>query len=164
MPVRHALADSYAARTGRPDDVGVVGVAAFRERVPDWHALRPQVYGATPPAPDAREPANAPPATAAAPAARAEANDAAGLAKAQPQPGERLGTGHGEREYSAVVDTSFERLTATPEDVVRVRYDSLDNLVAAGIVPRRYAEALPGAPRAFPGDDERGFVPDPPGR
>ena len=27
-----ALPDSYAARTGRPDDVGVIGVALFRER------------------------------------------------------------------------------------------------------------------------------------
>ena len=28
-----ALPDSYAARTGRPDNVGVVGAAVFRERV-----------------------------------------------------------------------------------------------------------------------------------
>jgi len=28
-----SLPDSYAARTGRPDNVGVIGVAAFRERV-----------------------------------------------------------------------------------------------------------------------------------
>src|ERR1700693_2574594 len=27
-----ALSDSYAARTGRPDNVGVIGVAVFRER------------------------------------------------------------------------------------------------------------------------------------
>jgi hypothetical protein len=29
-----ALDDSYAARTGRPDNVGVIGMAVFRERVP----------------------------------------------------------------------------------------------------------------------------------
>jgi hypothetical protein len=29
-----ALSTSYAARTGRPEDVGVVGVAVFAERVP----------------------------------------------------------------------------------------------------------------------------------
>ena len=28
-----ALPNSYAARTGRPDNVGVIGVAVFRERV-----------------------------------------------------------------------------------------------------------------------------------
>ena len=30
------LADSYAARTGRPHDVGVIGVALFRERQPHY--------------------------------------------------------------------------------------------------------------------------------
>src|SRR3954468_21679426 len=30
------LADSYAARTGRPHDVGVIGVALFRERHPPY--------------------------------------------------------------------------------------------------------------------------------
>src|SRR5215470_2862130 len=34
-----ALPDSYAARTGRPDNVGVIGVAVFRERP------RPVPYG-----------------------------------------------------------------------------------------------------------------------
>ena len=34
------LADSYAARTGRPHDVGVIGVAVFRERAP--HRLPPR--------------------------------------------------------------------------------------------------------------------------
>ncbi|MCI1710798.1 MAG: hypothetical protein LKM39_11215 [Chiayiivirga sp.] len=29
-----ALGDSYAARTGRPHNVGVIGVAVFRERAP----------------------------------------------------------------------------------------------------------------------------------
>ena len=31
-----ALEDSYAARTGRPDNVGVIGVAVFREKAPLW--------------------------------------------------------------------------------------------------------------------------------
>jgi hypothetical protein len=33
-----ALPDSYAARTGRPDNVGVIGAAVFRERVPSRSA------------------------------------------------------------------------------------------------------------------------------
>ena len=32
-----ALPDSYAARTGRPANVGVIGVAVFRERARDWY-------------------------------------------------------------------------------------------------------------------------------
>jgi len=40
-----ALADSYAARTGRPDDVGVIGVALFRRK-----AQQPQPIGQGAPA------------------------------------------------------------------------------------------------------------------
>src|SRR5690606_15836127 len=40
------LPDSYAARTGRPDDVGVVGIAVFRER-----RMRPVYAPPAPPAP-----------------------------------------------------------------------------------------------------------------
>jgi len=168
-----ALENSYAARTGRPDDVGVIGVAVFRERAPAWRDVRPEV-GRTRgldderAARDAAAPGRSEPQPAPAPEARAGATanaDAAPaaqerVAKAQPQRPERLGTGHGQRETSYVTDTTFDRLTSTPQDVVRVRYDSLANLVAAGIVPRDFAQALPGRPRAFPGD-EPGFVPDP---
>ena len=42
-----ALPDSYAARTGRPDNVGVIGAAVFRERVPEpvggWFRQAPSV-------------------------------------------------------------------------------------------------------------------------
>src|SRR5436190_5753762 len=42
-----ALPDSYAARTGRPDNVGVIGAAVFRERVPEpvggWFRQAPEV-------------------------------------------------------------------------------------------------------------------------
>ena len=40
-----AVADSYAARTGRPDDVGVIGVALFRRK-----AERPQPFSEAAPA------------------------------------------------------------------------------------------------------------------
>ena len=36
-----ACADSYAARTGRPHDVGVIGVALFREHRPHYACCRP---------------------------------------------------------------------------------------------------------------------------
>lgn len=136
------LPDSYAARTGRPDNVGVVGIAVFRER---WQ--RP----VAPPAP-----------VAAAPQARAEANgkaraDRAMAMEAMPQ---RIGTGHGQREHAPVGQTTFERASSTPQQLRELRYDSLDALVAMGVLPHRY-RAGPGLPpRAFPG----GFVPDPPRR
>ena len=37
-----ALGDSYAARTGRPNNVGVIGVAAFREKQPVWREREPR--------------------------------------------------------------------------------------------------------------------------
>jgi hypothetical protein len=57
------LRNSYAARTGRPDHVGVIGVAMFRERVA---VIQPQPYESR------REPRPAPP-VAAAPRAPAAA-------------------------------------------------------------------------------------------
>jgi hypothetical protein len=42
-----ALPDSYAARTGRPDDVGVIGVALFR-RKPEPKPFSPEISGSAP--------------------------------------------------------------------------------------------------------------------
>lgn len=65
---------------------------------------------------------------------------------------ERLGTGHGEREYAPITRTTFERATSHPAELVQIRYDSHANLVAAGILPpHRHV-----APEPFPG-----YVPDP---
>jgi hypothetical protein len=76
-------------------------------------------------------------------------------------PAARLGTGHGEREYSYVEYTEFRRLQPEPDEVIRIRYDSLDNLVAMGIGGR--PRPTPPAPNPFPGSQERQYVPDPPG-
>jgi hypothetical protein len=145
------LADSYAARTGRPANVGVIGVALFREAVP---VGAPKVTAAPPrmPVPVAQGGYASANSTR---AASATAQAAQALA-ATPQ----LGTGHGAREYSYVVDTAFRRLQSEPNEVVRIRYDSLDNLVAMGIVSR---PAPTNVPNPFPGSPERQFVPDPPG-
>ena len=48
----------------------------------------------------------------------------------------KLGTGHGAREYSYVNHTEFERMQAQPNEMIRIRYDSLDNLFAMGIIKR----------------------------
>ncbi|MCK9688090.1 hypothetical protein [Scleromatobacter humisilvae] len=154
-----ALPDSYAARTGRPNDVGVIGVAVFREA--------PQVaLSAAPPvmprpridgmAKAAQEPGDA------RDAAGEVARSAAPAMRAAPQPSERLGTGHGERETSVARTTTFDRATAQPEQTVAIRYDSLDNLVAAGIVPPPHVATT--SPRPFPADPSPGYVPDPPRR
>jgi hypothetical protein len=173
-----SLSDSYAARTGRPLDVGVIGVAVFREAAPTV-AVAPvaPTYAeparpSTPPGANAARGAGslagtAAPAEARRDAAPPPAADAAvpspALAKVAPR--ERLGTGHGAREDSYVTRVGFERATTSPEQLVRIRYDSWQHLVDAGIIPRRFAPApVPPGPRAFPADPDAGYVPDPPAR
>lgn len=141
-----ALPDSYAARTGRPDNVGVIGVAVFRERVP-YVMLREQesvsAAGAEPLDPGSRPDAPAPAAASRADSARSS------------QLLGKLGTGHGERLDSQVTYTEFVRATEEPECVIRIFYDSRRNLVAQGVIPpRHYARNVPDP---FPA----GFVPDP---
>ena len=136
-------ANSYAARTGRPDNVGVIGVAVFREK------REPPVYYNEG---DAKADAPARPSAAGkAPQAdsgrRAEADHAA----AAP----RLGTAHGERESSEVNYTDFRRASTRPDEVISLRYDSYRNLVAQGVIrPRNGRQPNPNP---FPGQ----FVPDP---
>ena len=172
-----ALSGSYAARTGRPENVGVIGVAVFREKPADlpWRegkiADAPLADRYTPPAPPAQPAPRIPaPATAgameaetaaaksAAPAdnmARADSSSNQSTARRQ-KLDESLGTGHGAREASRITYTEFTRANTQPNEVVSVWYDSYNNLVARGVIPqpppRRFVE-----PQAFPD----GFVPDP---
>lgn len=162
-----ASANSYAERTGRPANVGVIGVAIFRERAaPTVQGL----IGQSPSRPEAprafeSDPAPRSDAAAKAPAARAE-NSAAAESKAPPSmawavPAPKLGTGHGEREYSYVNHTEFSKMQNQPNEVIRIRYDSLDNLFAMGIIKR----PRPASPTVnpFPATPEREYVPDPRG-
>jgi hypothetical protein len=141
--------NSYAERTGRPDNVGIIGIALFRERPPERADLPPTIA----PAPreqslgaDANERRFTPPTQGAA---------------ASPVPAPKLGTGHGEREFSYVADTEFHRMRSQPDEVIRIRYDSLENLVAMGII--RQPRARVPVINPFPASPEQAFVPDPPG-
>ena len=133
-----ALPDSYAARTGRPENVGVIGIALFSEQ-PVYRDLM------------ARESA------AEADAAPVPAQKSAGAALGSTRDESRLGTGHGQRRDSGAVYTQFERATDEPEEVIRIYYDSYRNLVARGVIPKprdRYARRAAGSVSA-------GVVPDP---
>jgi hypothetical protein len=144
-----SLHGSYAARTGRPDDVGVIGVAVFRERetfslprppLPPFPPFPP--FGRSAPQPDARS----------GPQLQERSHRGG-------EPGPQLGTGHGDRERDRVGETEFERQGSRPDEVVRVRYDSRENLIAMGVIPpqrRRWRDR----PSAFPGSN-RGYAPDP---
>ncbi len=154
-----ASPNSYAERTGRPANVGVIGVALFRER---WPAPPATAFEA-PPAPPAAAGAANPRAeqAPAADAARAKVQDAneavPGRVAARPAP--KLGTGHGAREASYVEQTDFSRDSESPNEVIRIRYDSYANLVAMGVIRDRPPQ--PPQPNAFPESPAR-YVPDPP--
>jgi len=144
-----ALPDSYAARTGRPDNVGVIGVAVFRER------QRVVPLGELKPGDASRAQAQS-----SAPAARAEggmaSNDAAESAARVLK--DRLGTGHGRSESSYASYTQFERASTTPVETITIYYDSYQNLLAHG-VPIATAPIARFRPDPFP--DRGRFVPDP---
>ncbi|MFS8137739.1 MAG: hypothetical protein ACMG50_06390 [Thermomonas sp.] len=147
------LPDSYAARTGRPDNVGVVGIAVFRER-----QARPQPHYAPPIAQarsESRSDKRAAGNMAKASPSASSADNAMAAAEAEPQ---RLGTGHGEREWAPVGQTEFVRASRSPQQVDQLRYDDVGKLVAIGVIPRRYAPIDRTGPSAFP----NGFVADPP--
>jgi hypothetical protein len=140
------LPDSYAARTGRPDNVGVIGVAVFQRK--RFEPRPPEI------APYSR---------------RSEPQSADEAGAASSAPGERhaemyrqyredkLGTGHGRSENSHARYASFERASSAPSETITIYYDSYRNLVARGVI-RNPRPPYDPAPRPFPG-----FVPDPQG-
>jgi hypothetical protein len=157
--------DSYAERTGRPNQVGVIGVALFRERVPQPVAVpSPSPYRQERDFSESRRDSAAPPPPSAAvsPAPQRSMGSAelSSAAPAEAMPAPKLGTGHGQRENSYVSHTSFERLQSQPHEIITIRYDSRENLVAAGIIYERPNRV----PNPFPNSDSFSYVPDPPAR
>lgn len=71
----------------------------------------------------------------------------------------KLGTGHGERETSVVSQTNFERERHNPNEVIRIRYDSRENLISMGVI--REFPPYGSQPNPFPGSSHS-YVPDPP--
>jgi hypothetical protein len=143
-----ALPDSYAARTGRPDNVGVIGVAVFRERG------RPIALDGI----RRKDAASADARSAPAPGAAGAQRDATTEALAQNSPQERLGTGHGRSEASYASYTPFERASDAPAETIAIYYDSYQNLLALG-VPVATPPVARVRPDPFP--DRSRFVPDP---
>jgi hypothetical protein len=130
------LSDSYAARTGRPHNVGVIGVALFRERqvcCREWLHKR-----------------------AAEAAGSADAPAASSRQELESRSDSPLGTGHGHREASPAEFVDFRRASSTPDETIVIYYDSRKNLLAQGVIldEARHARRRP---EPFPGV----FAPDP---
>jgi hypothetical protein len=153
------LANSYAARTDRPGNVGVIGVALFqRKYVPPpttWYAPS---YPAAPAPRDEYEMKSRRESSADALRKRApEPSQAGNIAQSAPPaapPAAPLGTGHGRREESRIRWVDFERATEQPVETVTIYYDSYRNLVAMGVLQQ---PSSPRNPNPFPAS----FAPDP---
>lgn len=166
--------DSYSARMGTPENVGVIGAAFFPERV--RRVPQPQPLAAPYPEYSRRREAAsneaAPQRSAAASEApasdaydRAEKKgdylDGLGSGAAAAPSVNNLGTEYGETRESHVEEVRFVRASSDkPAYVSVVHYDNANGLLARGIElePRRYSYREP-EPRAFP---RNRFAPPPP--
>lgn len=150
------LGDSYAARTDRPQNVGVIGVAIFNELVRSSvsESLRDKLsaHENAPAAARAERASPTPSSTQ-----RAAADDAASAPDNRPRlMSAPIGTGFGRDELAVVQRVRFDRATTLPAETIAIRYDRRENLIAMGVLPReRYAQR---APDPFPAMQ---FVPAP---
>jgi hypothetical protein len=144
--------DSYAARTGRPNDLGVIGVALFRERFAEPDVWMSEQARAGTAAPQKHAETSA---AAGAAESRHRAADATAPSSSRPS----LGTGHGRGEYSPVRRVAFERASQRPDETITIRYDRREALVARGVIPRPWYSHSQRESDPFPGAS--GFVPDP---
>ena len=159
--------NSYASRTGRSGNVGVIGVAVFNKKS--------EIYNAPPQATISRGDHNDMEKSA---PAEAEASATQGILRrespactnptldnpadkaivAMPE-SKKLGTGHGAIESSSVTQVAFERASIRPAEVIMIYYDSYKNLVAQGVVPKQKTNKPLAQP--FLNENDNGFVPDP---
>jgi hypothetical protein len=178
--------DSYSARMGTPENVGVIGAAFFSENQPPPPPVRPQIPRRTYPYPyggpsdyerkgrseggrggigtmGQAEPA-APAAEASAPSrsAGAASKSADGYASSERRSRDdssNIGTQYGEETYSQVSEVTFVRARSkSPDRLITLRYDDYEGLVARGILPRQEPRHARG-PSPFPVNR---FAPPPP--
>jgi hypothetical protein len=177
--------DSYSARMGTPENVGVIGAAFFSENPPPPPpVVRPEIPRRYPydqhdyeakgkyegggrggiGTLGARPRPSAPAAESSAPSRSSGAADksASGYASSERRSRDdssNIGTQYGEETYSQVSEVSFVRAhPKSPERVLTMRYDDYDGLVARGILPRPEPRQARG-PSAFPVNR---FAPPPP--
>ncbi len=164
------IGDSYAARRGDASNVGVIGVAIFKEKsyrpprrpkpIPFPNQKRSQGLGTG----YGGSPSTAPPPESATEAdgyGRRLSDDYAPRRHRQ-----GLGTEYGYDTYSPSTSTTFVRASRRPQTVLAVRYDDREGLIALGVLPRPYyppPQYYPPRPDPFPHSPEPvTFAPPPP--
>lgn len=182
------IGNSYSARRGSGQHVGVIGVAVFKEYQARRRPSPPTpVPIATRPyyepsggdaggydyksAPSASAPSVPPQGRSESRAKTAnEDRDAAyeSSGMVAPPRSNRLGTEYGESTYSSVREVGFTRKhKRRPDSMLTVYYDSLDGLRARGVPVDPYYPPPPTyPPQPFPNDGERHnqYAPPPPPR
>lgn len=147
-----SVRDSFAGRKGQDRNVGVIGVAIFKEKVvaPPVEIVRPMTRGHAP---------------SAAPKSNAAREDSAGAMRPRKdRPG--LGTEFGEQRESRVRETVFVRESELPASTLELRYNDREGLRALGIaippepVERDFDLELRESAQPFPGG--RRFAEPPP--
>lgn len=124
--------NSYSSRTNQgTNNLGVIGVAVFPEKQEEILAAAPGV--------SIQE------STIASTKSLSMKEDSSNK--------EKLGTGHGEKVWSTATSTQFTRASDQPSQVITFYYDSYQNLMDKGIIPRKQNN-----PNPFP---EEGFAKDP---
>ena len=169
------LGDSYTARMGTPIHAGVIGVAAFEEKVKRRRRRHPiaPLEGEPFPGEGSGFGSVAPPSVVsgaerarekAARKGRGHDSDAWAAPEAESQ----LGTKYGESRYSPVEEVKFKRKRRRkPSQLLVVRYDSMAGLEARGITPRPEPirrEPIRREPVRRWREPARDFAPPPPPR
>ncbi|MFZ3321146.1 MAG: hypothetical protein WA190_02170 [Usitatibacter sp.] len=148
------LGDSYAARTDRPGNVGVIGVALFQRKYVAPPSVTIPLGAGAPPSPPPAEPAMKSRSESPVESRMPAPAQADSLARNYSPPASApLGTGHGRREESRVRWVEFERASEEPVETIAIYYDSYRNLVAMGVLQ----QPSPRNPNPFPAS----FAPDP---
>jgi len=165
-----SLADSYSAQMGTPASVGVIGVAAFAEKVCRRRRKDPlaPVEGDPFPGEDAAPPPTASTVNGTERARRKAQKRGTGGADgswAAPEDTTTLGTAYGEQTFAPVQEVKFKRKhKKKPDQLIVVRYDSLAGLRERGVIvdpsPPRHPRVQTWDRR--PSRPGRDFAPPPP--
>jgi len=172
-----SVSQSYAAKMGAPRDVGVIGVALFREKHRPQPVYRPEPYrprrdydgGGETGRYDKRKGESYEDAPRSQAEGRPSAPKAGGSYAERERPG--LGTEFGERHTSHVREVAFVRGSSHPSQIIALRYNDARGLQAAGVDmqcrrPERYDDEhdawLRRTARPF-AETSRGWAAPPPG-
>ena len=159
------VGDSYAARMGDASNVGVIGVAVFKQKV-----YRPVPVPVVPYAYDGAREEAAPNLGSGYGGGASKKRSAPRAPSAESRPyddgdyEQGLGTAYGDDTYSPSSQTTFSRASRRPSAVMTVRYDDRDGLYRLGVLPQ-YRYYRNSTPEPFPESSEPvSFAPPPPRR